>query len=135
MSKFCVGTMSTKSGWEIKSPEEALALHFMYWFASRRNQGKVIGGVPSFYFLWAEHGKTPETMIERTRVELDLYVKELFPESEVSVTKQENHGTLTQYTLIIAARVVSDGIAYDMANVVLITGEHYKVLDDKRLNK
>jgi hypothetical protein len=127
--------MSTKNGWETKSPEEALSLHFMYWFTSRRNQGKVLGGVPSFYFLWAEHGKTPETMIERTKIELDLYVKELFPESEVSVTKQNINNTLTQYTLIIAARVVSDGVAYDMARAVLVTGEHYKVLDEKRLNK
>ena len=132
---FCVATLSTKNGWEIESPEEALSLHLMYFFASRHNQGKVVGAVPSFYFLWGTYGKTPETMIERTRTELDSYIKELFPESEVSVTKKDWVESKSQYTLIIAARVISNGIAYDLAESVLITGEHFKVLDKKRLNR
>jgi len=74
-------------------------------------------------------------MIERTRTELDSYIKELFPESEVSVTKKDWVESKSQYTLIIAARVISNGIAYDLAESVLITGEHFKVLDKKRLNR
>lgn len=135
MSSFCVGTMSTRSGWEIKSPQEAMALHFMYWFTSRRDQGKVIGQVPSFYFLWAAHGTTPETMMERTQQEFAAYMKELFPQSEVSVQKQTVQNELNNYHLLLSARAIVDGLAYDLSEVVLVTGSLYQVLDKARLGK
>lgn len=134
MSSFCVATLDTASGWETKSPEEALALHFTYWFTSRRNQGRVIGGVPSFYFLWAAHGKVPETLQERAREEFNDYLKELFPISEVSVEINDLNPTTSTYHLAISARIIVDNLAYDLAKVVLVTGEKYRILDEARLN-
>jgi hypothetical protein len=125
--------MSSSVGWETKSPEEALARHFMYWFASRRDQGKVAGSVPSFYYLWATHGTTPETMLERTKSEFDNYIKELFPQSEVSVTKEIVDGQANNYHLLLSAKSLVDGVVYDLSRAVLVTGELYKVLDEKRL--
>lgn len=133
MATFCVGTMSVANGWETKSPQQALALHFMYWFTSRRNQGKVFGEVPSFYYLWATHGTTPETMVERTKEAFDRYVKELFPTSEVAVDIRYLDESKSQYHLILTAKVVSDGVRLDLAETVIVTGELFRVLDKKRL--
>lgn len=133
MGRFLVATMSTSSGFETTSPRDALAKHITYWFQSRRNQGKVLGEVPSFYFLHKQYGQVPERLIEQTQTELERYVKELFPDSSVSVERQNITGKLNQYTLIIAARVISDGVSYDMADAVLVTGEQYKLIDKSRL--
>lgn len=134
MSTFVVGTLSTQAGFETKSVEQALALHFTYWFASRRSQGKVFGKVPSFYYLVAAHGTNKETLIERTKEELGLYIKELFPESQVFVNSKDKPDVNSQYTLIIGATVISDGNEYNLAHTVLVTGEQFRILDEKRLN-
>lgn len=133
MGTFLVATMSTSSGFESTSVTDALAKHITYWFQSRRNQGKVLGNVPSFYFLHKQFGQTPERLIEQTQTELGNYIKELFPESSVAVERQNITGKLNQYTLIISARVINNGVSYDMANAVLITGEQYKLIDKSRL--
>ena len=129
---FCASTMSTSFGWEIQSPQEALALHFTYWFTSRCNQGKVLGNVPSFYYLWEQYGKNQDRMVEETKNELDAYIKELFPRSKVAVTFENVQGHLYNYVLIITAQAVHGGQVYDLAQTVLVTGEGYKVLDQKR---
>jgi len=133
MATFCVSTMSAANGWEVKSPQQALALHFMYWFTSRANQGKVFGNVPSFYYLWATYGTTPETMVERTKEAFDSYIKELFPTSEVEVDIAYQDNSKSQYHLILTAKAVSDGVRYDLAETVIVTGELFRVLDKKRL--
>lgn len=133
MSTFIVGTMSTAHGWETQSPVEALAKHITYWFQSRRNQGKVLGDVPSFYYLVKQYGEKPETLIEQARGELERYIQELFPQCALSITREDLTGKLNQYTLIIAVRVVSDGLAYDLAQSVLVTGQQYKLIDQQRL--
>lgn len=135
METFCVATMSTGNGWETKSPEEALALHFLYWFTSRRNQGKVVGKVPSFYYLWATHGRTPELLKEATELEFGGYLKELFETSEVAIQINDLDNAKSTYHLAVSARIVSDGFAYDLARVILVTGEKYKILDEARLNQ
>lgn len=133
MATFCVATMNSADGWETKSPQQALALHFTYWFTSRRNQGRVLGKVPSFYYIWAAHGTTPDTMQQRTKEEFDAYIKELFPVSEVEVVVSNRTTTGSQYDLQISAKVVSDGVQYDLAKAVTVTGEGFRVLDDERL--
>jgi len=135
MNTFCVATMSTRSGFEVKSPQEAMALHFMYWFTSRRDQGKVIGEVPSFYFLWATHGTTPETMVERTQQEFESYMRELFPQAQVLVQKKTVDNEVNNYHLLMSARAIVDGETYDLSEVVLVTGRLYEVLDKARLGK
>lgn len=130
---FCVGTMSTRSGWETQSAQEALALHFTYWFTSRNNQGKVLGGVPSFYYLWEQYGQNQDKLIEETKNALGDYIKELFPRSKVSVTQEHAEGYNYNYRMIISAQVVDGSEMYDLAQTVLITGEGYKVLDQRRL--
>jgi hypothetical protein len=133
MASFIVGTMTTASGWETQSPPDALAKHITYWFQSRRNQGKVMGNVPSFYYLIKQYGGKPETLLEKCNMELEQYIKELFPVCSVTVTRENLTGKTNQYTLIIAARIVSDNVAYDLARSVLVTGEEYKLLDAQRL--
>ena len=130
---FCVGTMSTRFGWETQSAQEALALHFTYWFTSRNSQGKVLGGVPSFYYLWEQYGQNQDRLVEETKNGLDAYIKELFPRSKVSVTYENEDGYLYNYRLIISAQVVDGSEVHDLAKTVLITGEGYKVLDQRRL--
>lgn len=133
MGKFLVGTMSTSHGWETKSVPDALAKHITYWFQSRKNQGKVVANVPSFYYLIKEFGQDPDKLVEQARNELERYIKELFPVCSVTVSKENLTGKLNQYTLIIAVRVINDDIAYDLAEAVLITGEQYKLIDAARL--
>lgn len=133
MAGYIVGTMRVANGWETKSPTEALALHVTYWFQSRQNQGKVLGNVPSFYALVKQHGQNPERLIEETELALTNYIKELFPDTLVKVSKENKTGEVNQYTLIISSRIVSDGVSYDLASAVLITGEQYKLIDTARL--
>jgi len=135
MAGFCVGTMSSADGWETKSPQRAMALHFMYWLASRRSQGKVIPNVPSFYYLWGKFGRNPTEMVRATKDAFDLYVKELFPVSEVEVDIQYQNDTKTVYHLVIAAKFVYNGVSYDMAKAVLVTGELFKVLETERYKR
>lgn len=135
MARFCVGSMSTEYGWETQSPEVALSLHTTYWFASRENQGKVLGDVPSFYMLFKDFSNQPEMMVEQTREKFKAYLEELYDEVLVEVTRQNITGELNNYRLILSARVVSDGVKYDLAQTILVTGELYKVLDMERLKK
>jgi len=132
MAGHCVATLSSTDGWEVKSPARALGLHFMYWLTSRRSQDKLLGDVPSFYYLWAKHSTTPETMVEKTREAWKAYVKELFPVSEVEVQIITKPDINSVYTLGISAGVVVDGVRYDMAKSVLITGSLFEVLDQGR---
>ena len=133
MDGFLVGTMTTSSGWEIQSVPNALSKHITYWFQSRRNQGKVMGAVPSFYYLIKQYGEDPDKLVEQTRNELERYIQELFPQCSVSCSKENLTGKVNQYRLIIAVRVISSGIGYDLAEAVLITGESYKLIDAARL--
>ncbi|MGB3945557.1 MAG: hypothetical protein WBK76_01840 [Candidatus Saccharimonadales bacterium] len=130
---FCVASLSTKSGWETKSPQEALALHFTYWFASRRSQGKVLVNTPSFYYLWKQYGESPDKLVEETKNELENYLKELFPQCSVNVVKELMEGQLHNYRIIIGAQVAHNGYVYDLGQSVVVTGEGYKVLDQARI--
>lgn len=132
-TSFIVGTMSTATGWEITSPTEALARHITYWFQSRRSQGKILGNVPSFYYLAKQYGDTPEKLVEQAQLELARYIKELFPTSDVQVTKENLTEGGNNYRLIIAARVVHKDESYDLARAVLMTGSKYTLLDKERI--
>ena len=134
MSGYIVGTMSTKSGWETQSVPEALALHLTYWFASRRNQSKILDKVPSFYYLWQQYGANKDMLVEQARAKLKEYMSELFDDPAVSVAATDKTDAGSQYRLEIAVRVNSDGVFYDLARSVIITNEQYKVLDEERLN-
>lgn len=130
---FIVGTMSTTSGWETTSVTEALAKHITYWFQSRYNQGRVLGKTPSFYYLFKTYGQTPDRLIEQSQIELESYIKELFPVCRISVTKEDISDRGSVYRMIIAAVVVSQGQSYDLAQAVLVTGSKYKLIDEERI--
>lgn len=137
MPGFCVGTMSTRSGFETQSVYEAMSHHIGYWFQSRKSQGMVLGDVPSFYYLWKTYGENREGMVENTYTALKAYFEELFPDlGQVStqVTYTDVTGELNNYHLNIAVRVNYNSRTYDLARVVLITGEKYKLIDEARLN-
>lgn len=135
MSTFCVGTMDSGIGWEIQSVEEALSRHFTYWFTSRRNQGKVLPKVPSFYYLFMKFNQTPQALVEKAQQEFDAYLGELFPQRTVRITYTFINETRSLYTVQIDAQVISDGRVYDLGRTIETTGEHYKILDDERLKK
>lgn len=134
MAGFMVGTMSTKNGWETQSVPEALALHLTYWFQSRRNQGKIAGEVPSFYYLWQQYGTNQELMVEQTTIKLKEYMSELFPDPAVSVAAVDKTDGGSQYRLVFGVRVFFDGQSHDLAASVIITNEQYKLVDEERLN-
>lgn len=133
MSTFCVATLDSSVGFETQSVEEAISRHFTYWFASRRNQGKIMGGVPSWYYLFMDYNRTPDRLAEKAKEELDTYFGELFPQRNVTVTYEYMDKTKSQYRLQISVQVISDGLAYDVGRTILKTGEFYKVLDAERL--
>lgn len=133
---FIVGGMNTRTGWETQSPYEAMSWHIVYWFASRRSQGMVLGNVPSFYYLWKTYGENRETMVEQTDEALKSYFSELFSglgQVSTQVGYVNVEGELNNYHLNIAVRVNYNGRSYDLARTVLVTGEKYKLLDEARL--
>lgn len=135
MARFCVATMDSRIGWETQSPQAALARHTTYWFQSRKNQGKVVGDVPSFYYLFKQYSQYPEQMEEQTREQFKRYLEELFDEVAVACVRQNVTGSANNYRLTLTARVVVDGVKYDLAQTILVTGEMYKVLDQERLKR
>lgn len=135
MSTFCYGSMSSSIGWETQSVEEALAAHFTIWLASRRNQGKVLGGVPSFFYLFMKYSQTPDSLVEKAKQELQEYIREMWPQNTVEVTYQYINNSRSLYTVQLNIQVISDGKVYDLGRTIEKTGETYRVLDDERLNR
>lgn len=135
MSDFCVGTMTTEMGWEIQSPVEAISRHFTYWLISRRNQGKVMGKVPSFFYLFMKFSRTPDTLVEKAKQELDDYFGEISAQRNVAVTYKYINDTKSLYTVQFDIQVIIDGIMYDLGRSIEITGEFYREIDKMRLGK
>lgn len=135
MGRFCIGTMDTSSGWETQSVEAAISLHVTYWFTGRQNQGKILGDVPNFYMLFKDYSSNPEQMVSQMRDKFKAYMEEQFDDVIVDVSRQNVTGETNNYRLILASRVVVDGVKYDLAQTILVTGELYKVLDTERLKK
>lgn len=133
MARFCIGTMDTSSGWETQSVEAAIARHVTYWFTGRENQGKVLGKVPNFYMLFKNYSAQPEQMVNEMRDKFKAYLEEQFDSVVVDVSRQNLTGEINNYRLTLSARVVVDGVKYDIAQTILVTGELYKVLDTERL--
>ena len=133
MGTFCVGTMDSSVGWEFQSVETALSKHFLYWFSSRRNQGIVIGEVPSFYYLFMKNNRTPDALVEKTKTDFDAYLGELFTQRTVQVSYEYINETRSLYTIQIYAQVINDGKVYDLGRTIEVTGEEYKILDEVRL--
>lgn len=133
MARFCIGTMDTSTGWETQSVEAAISRHITYWFSGRENQGKVLGGVPNFYMLFKNFSSRPEQMVDQMRDKFKAYLEEQFDDVAVDVGRQNLTGELNNYRLTLSARVVADGVKYDIARTILVTGELYKVLDMERL--
>ncbi|HFT2124617.1 hypothetical protein [Pseudomonas aeruginosa] len=127
--------MDSKLGWETQSPDTAISRHVTYWFTSRENQGKLIGGVPSFYMIFKDFAQYPDQMVEQVQDKFKAYLEELFDEVMVGVSRQNVTGSVNNYRLILTARVVVDNMKYDLAQTILITGELYKVLDLERLKR
>ena len=135
MAGFVVGTMSSQAGWITKSVEEALDYHFMYYFTSRRSQGKIIPDTPSFYYLHSQYSDNQERLVSTLTESFKEYLVELFPKCDVNVTTRDISPNGSTYTLVITARVVHSGTAYDLAKSILINGESYKVLDESRFSQ
>lgn len=135
MGRFCVGTLDSKVGWETQSVESAISRHVTYWFVSRNNQGKIIGDVPSFYYLFQKYSSIPEEMITQTRDQFKAYLEELFDNVVIETGRQDHEGSPNNYNLNIAGMVVVDGIKYDIAETVIVTGEYYKILTAERFKR
>lgn len=135
MANYLVATLSSSIGWITDSVEEALDKHFLYYFTSRRSQGKVITNTPSFYYVLSEHGTSQDSLISALRESFSEYLSELFPNNEVGVTAHSESSRDGKYGLSLTAKVVHEDKAYDLTKSILINGESYKVLDKYRLNK
>jgi len=130
---FCVGTMSSKTGWETKSVENAMYLHFYYWFISRENQSKTISQVPSFYKLWKDYGEKPDDMISNTKLFLTKYMQELFPNVNVDVKTTNVNGTISLYNLNVNVRVTVGDVGYSLSKIVEVRPDAFLLLDKHRL--
>lgn len=130
---FCVGTMSSSTGWETKSVENAMNLHFYYWFVTRENQSRVITQVPSFYAVWKRFGEKKEDMISNTQELLTLYMKEQFPDTTVTVEAEAINGSISMYKLKANVKVRHEGITYSLAKVVEVRPSNFVLLDKFRL--
>lgn len=133
MSTFCLASMDSSIGWEVQSVETALAKHFTYWLTSRRNQGKVIGKVPSFFYLFMKYVQNPDKLVESTKIELENYIGEMWPQREVVITYAYINGSKSLYAVQIKIKVISDGKVYDLGRTIEKTGEEYRILDTERL--
>lgn len=130
---FCVATMSSDTGWETKSVDNAMNRHFFYWFVSRENQSRIISKVPSFYKLWKDYGEKQNEMISNTQTFLTAYMKELFANVNVTVNTEAVDGSASMYRLLVSCTVTLDGIQYSLAKVVAIRPDNFELLDKHRL--
>jgi len=130
---FCVATMSSDTGWETKSVDNAMNRHFFYWFVSRENQSRIISKVPSFYKLWKDFGERQNDMISNTQTFLTAYMKELFPDVNVTVNAEAVDGSTSMYRLLVSCTVTVEGIKYSLAKVVAIRPDNFELLDKHRL--
>lgn len=130
---FCIGTMQSGVGWETKSVENAMNLHFYYWFVSRESQSRVMSKVPSFYAVWKRFGEKQDTMISNTNETLLLYMKEVFPDTKVTVTAENLSNTESMYRLLIDCQVTYNGTKYSLSKAVQIRPDNFELLDKHRL--
>lgn len=130
---FCVGTMRSGIGWETDSVESAMNDHMYYWFVSRERQSKLINKVPSFYALWRRYGETPEQFQTAMRETLELYMKELFPVTTVTIKIEYINGSTSLYRLSADVQVTHDNVKYSLAKVVEVRPENFELLDKHRL--
>ena len=130
---FCVGTMQSATGWETKSVENAMNLHFYYWFVTRESQSRCLSKVPSFYALWKRFGEKQEDMISNTNQLLGLYMKEQWPDTTITVTTENIGNTESLYRLLIDCKVKYAGVTYSLSKAVAIRPDNFELLDKHRL--
>jgi len=130
---FCVGTMSSDTGWETKSVDNAMSKHFYYWFVSRANQSRLLSDIPSFYKLWKDYGERQDEMVSQTQTLLTAYMKELFPTVTVTVVAEAIDGSISMYRLKVNCRVDYNGTSYNLAEVVAVRPDAFTLLDKHRL--
>lgn len=129
---FCVGTMNTETGWEVKSPENAAYLHFYYWFVSRKSQDKLIAEIPSFYHLWKTYGENRENLVENCNTFLTKYMQELFPDVTVLCNYRNVEGTSSLYHLVATVTVRHAGVEYKLAQLIEVRPEMFNLLERSR---
>lgn len=135
---FCVGTMSSKMGWETKSIDNAMGLHFYYWFVSRESQSTLVSSIPSFYALWQTYGGKKETMVSETQSALQAYMQLLFPTADsikVTCNSADSEQGTSLYILIATVVVTINKINYDLNKAIQINAYKFQLLDNYRLNK
>lgn len=135
MSRFCIGTMDTRYGWEVESARTAISLHTTYFWAARDNQDKLLGKVPNFHSLWEQYGESPERLQDALKQNFKAYMEEQFDSCIIEVIKQNLTGQANNYRLILTGKIVVDTEVYDLAETILVTGEFYKVLTNERLKR
>lgn len=133
MTSGSVGTMSTL-GFIIDDMNLAMDRHFTYFFASRRDQCKIIPKVPSFeWTLMQNQGNIKKIEIEMKST-LTQYFLEISDSCEVAVgsyAKSDRDGT---FNLSIAVSCIKDGVRYDLQKAVLVSGQSFQLLAAARGN-
>lgn len=129
---FCIGSMNSAVGWENKSINKAMALHFYYWFVSRENQSKTISQIPSFYALWKRYGEKQGELVTAMNDFLKLYMQEQFPVVTVDCQIVPVDNTTSLYNLAVNVVVKDSGIDYPLAKIIEVNPTNFQLLEKSR---
>ncbi|BEH89645.1 hypothetical protein [Klebsiella phage phiKp_32] len=127
MTGFCVATMSTL-GFIADDVKLAMDRHLTYWFASRRDQNKLIGEVDSFEYLLMTYQGNRSALVSNVESSLRTYFQQIFSTVEVQVSDSDMPGETENFTLVMALRVTHEGVPYDLQNAVIVSGASYTLL-------
>lgn len=91
-----------------------------------------MGKVPSFLYLFQQHGESKDTFPDHVKDALTDYLEEQFDKVLVGVNTSDIDGKESTYTLSISALVTVDGVPYNLAREVVINGSEFEIVNNKR---
>ena len=113
----------------INEPSIKLDRAFAYWLANRKSQSSLFDNVESFMFVVAEHQddkRTTDLFVEAVNRSLTNHLSGFFNDVSVSCRTITESEESKCFTLVISARVIENGAAYDLEESLLVNGETYK---------
>lgn len=128
----CIATMSSGIGWETKSINKGMELHFYYWFVAKESQSKLIGSIPSFYALWKRYGEKQNELQAAVKEFLKLYMQEQFPIVNVDCQFIPVDNTQSLYNLAVNVTVTDNEISYSLAKIIEVNPNNFQLLEKHR---
>lgn len=133
MSNGCVATMSTL-GFITSDFNLAMDRHITYFFASRRDQLKIIENVPSFEYTLMQYQGDKKRLMGEMKTTLIKYFLEIADSVEVAIGSTELSEEDGKYTLNVAVQCVKNNKIYDLQTAVLVSGKSFQQLRTARGN-